>query len=257
MVIKRWQATPRCGNLPTIQILIFVNYTLRQFYQKVNSGRIEISELIEVVDSFANCCPLCHGSDCAQFLGYYYRQVVDEKGRYYRDFPVPRFVCQRKGKHPVVNHKTFSLLHYHLIPYSIYSIPYVLKILKSRHIDKQTVEDLQRYQGYIATGDGYKELSASGILGFKDLLNHAITKIQALGSYPELSDKLAQTSGAIDRIIVFLDFCRDFTCHRYCPPIRGPCALSYDFYISGGSYFRNAFFLFGTPSQFRCITNRR
>jgi len=252
--IKRWQATQRCGNLPTIQIIIFVNYTLRQFCQKVKSGRIEISELIEVVDSFANCCPLCHGSDCAQFLGYYYRQVVDEKGRYYRDFPVPRFVCRGKGKYSVVNHKTFSLLHYHLIPYSIYSIPYVVKILKSRHIDKQTVEDIQRYQGYItATGDAYKELSASGILAFKALLRQAITKIQAFALYPALSAKLAQTSGAIDRLLVFLAFCRSFTCHRYCPPIRGPCALSYDFYISGGSYFRNAFFLFGTPSQFRSI----
>jgi len=211
-----------------------------------------------MIDSFHSRCPLCGETDCARLLGYYYRQVVDEKGRYYRDFPVPRFVCRGKGKHPVVNHKTFSLLHYHLVPYSIYSIPYVVKILQSRHVDRQTVERIQSYQGYIATtGDGYKELSASGILTFKDLFCQAITKLLAFTSYPELSAKLAQTSRDIDRIIILLDFCRNFTCLRYARPIRGPCAMNYDFYLSGGSYFRNAFFLFGTPSQFRSITHRR
>jgi hypothetical protein len=211
-----------------------------------------------MIDSFHSRCPLCGETDCARLLGYYYRQVVDEKGRYYRDFPVPRFVCRGKGKPPVVNHKTFSLLHYHLVPYSIYSIPYVVKILEFRHVDSQTVERIQSYQGYIATtGDGYKELSASGILAFKDLFRQAITKLLAFTSYPELSAKLAHTSRDIDRIIIFLDFCRNFTCLRYVRPIRGPCAMNYDFYLSGGSYFRNAFFLFGTPSQFRGIANRR
>jgi hypothetical protein len=249
-----------CGNLPTIQILITIDYTLRQFYKKVKRQQTEISELADVTNFFGTRCPLCGEADCARFLGYYYRQVIDQKGRYYPDFPVPRFRCHRKGKEklPTVNHKTFSLLHYHLIPYTIYSLPFIVKILNARHIDKKTVEYIQRYLAEITTtGDDYKELSASGIITFKGLLINAVTKILASGYYSLLSRKMKQAHREIDRIIIFLDFCQDFTCQKYFPPIRGPCALSYDFYITGGSYFRNAFFLFGTPSQFRRINYRR
>jgi len=250
-----------CGNLPTIQILIIVKYTLRQFYQKVKreyAEDAEISEIIDVVESFRYRCPLCGGFDCTRFLGYYYRQVIDEKGKYYHDFPVPRFVCRRKGKHAKINHvthKTFSLLHYHLIPYSIYSLPFVVKVLQSRYIDGMTVENIQSIHGYLgnitSSEDNYKEVSASGIFAFKNLFVKAITKILVNGYYPRLSDELAGTSQETVRIKVFLAFCLDFICQKYIPPIRGPCALSYDFYITGGSYLRNAFFLFGTPSQFR------
>lgn len=250
-----------CGNLPTIQIIIIVDCTLRQFYQKVKREHAEISEIIDVVDSFHSGCPLCGGFDCARFLGYYYRQVIDEKGRYYRDFPVPRFVCRRKEKHAKINHvnqKTFSLLHYHLVPYSVYSLPFVVKVLQSRYIDGMTVESIQgiqSIQGYLgditSSENNYKELSASGIFAFKGLFVKAITKILVNGYYPQLSDKLVGTSQETVRIKMFLAFCLDFICQKCIPPIRGPCALSYDFYITGGSYLRNAFFLFGTPSQFR------
>lgn len=199
-----------CGNLPTIQILIFVDYTLRQFYQKVKGGDAEISEIIDVVSSFHSRCPLCGECDCARFLGYYYRQVIDEKGRYYRDFPVPRFVCRRKENHAIVNHvnhKTFSLLHYHLVPYSAYSLPFVVKVLQSRYLDGMTIESIQDYLGDITTSeDDYKELSASGIFAFKSLFLKAITKILVIGYYPELSDKLVGTNQETVRIKIFLTF---------------------------------------------------
>jgi len=35
--------------------------------------------------------------------------------------------------------------------------------------------------------------------------------------------------------------------------IRGPCALSYDFYLKGGGWLQNSHFLFGTPSQFKIV----
>ncbi len=252
-----------CGNLPTIQILIIVDYTLSQFYQKVKREHAEISEIIDVVDYFHSRCPICGGFDCARFLGFYYRQVIDEKGRYYPDFPVPRFVCHRKGKHAEinhVNHKTFSLLHYHLVPYSMYSLPFVIRVLQSRYINGMTAESVQGILGYIgnitSSQNNYKELSTSGIFAFKSLFLEAITKILINGYYPRLSDELAGDSQEIVRIKIFLAFCLDFICQKCSPPIRGPCALSYDFYITGGSYLRNAFFLFGTPSQFRLINSK-
>jgi hypothetical protein len=249
-----------CSNLPTIQILIIVDYTLSQFYQKVKREHAEISEIIDVVDYFHSRCPICGGFDCARFLGFYYRQVIDEKGRYYPDFPVPRFLCRRKGKHAKINHKTFSLLHYHLVPYSIYSLPFVIRVLQSRYFNEMTAESVQGILGYIgnitSSQNNYKELSTSGIFAFKSLFLKAITKILINGYYPRLSDELAGASQETVRIKIFLAFCLDFICQKCSPPIRGPCALSYDFYITGGSYLRNAFFLFGTPSQFRLINSK-
>lgn len=205
-----------------------------------------------MVDSFRTCCPLCHAPDCARFLGYYYRQVIDEDGRYYPDFPVPRFSCRGKGEHTNVNHKTFSLLHYHLIPYSKYSLPFVVKVLKLRHIDRMTVESLQAYLGDISsTRDGYKELSASGIFSFKQLLLTAINKILISDCYPQLPRKLGVSGDETVVIKIFLEFCLQFVSRKHSYPIRGPCVLSYDFYINGGFYLKNAYFLFGTPSQFR------
>jgi hypothetical protein len=246
-----------CGNLPTIQIVIIVDYTLRQFCQKVKSGHAEISEIIEVVDSFNSCCPLCHQPDCVRFQGYYYRRVVDEKGRYYRDFPVPRFLCGRKTKGALVNHRTFSLLHYHLAPYSKYSIPFIIKTLQARHINGVTIERLQSYLCEItSTGNDYIELSASGIVSFKHLLLGAINKILISGWYPRFAHELGISGDETVVIRTFLEFCRHFISQKRCYFIRGPCALSYDFYITGGSYLKNAFFLFGTPSQFRMAKER-
>lgn len=51
---------------------------------------------LNLSDEFKNCCPICHGSDCAQFHGYYFRQIIDEKGTYYKEFPIIRFRCQKK-----------------------------------------------------------------------------------------------------------------------------------------------------------------
>ena len=154
--------------------------------------------------------------------------------------------------HTTVNHKTFSLLHYHLVPYSKYSLPFVVKVLKLRHIDGTTVESIQTYLGDIAaTEDGYKELSASGIFAFEHLFLGAITKITISGYYPQLQQQLG-ISGEKNTIIkTFLEFCQNFTSQKYSHPIRGPGVLSYDFYITGGFYLKNAYFLFGAPSQFR------
>ena len=220
--------------------------------QKVKSGREEISEIFKIIDQFHACCPICHRPDCAQFLGYYYRQVIDENGRYYPDFPVPRFICRGKEASVNVDHKTFSLLHYHLIPYSKYSLPFVIGALKARHNDKMTLEEVQEYLGNINSNkEDYKEVSVSGIFSFKKMLLAAINRIRVSDFYRKLPAKLWKEKTPTAIIQIFLDFCNDFVSQKFDPHIRGPCILAVDFYISGGYYHRNAYFLFGTPSQFR------
>lgn len=249
------------GNLPTIQILIVSKYKLGQYYQKV---KIKNENLLDLIDFYSyplrDSCPICRAPNCARFIGCYERAVIDEKGNYYKDFPVPRFLCQEKGKAKIVGHRTFSLLHYHLVPYWKYSIPFIIKTLKARHIDGMSLDFLMDYLGDFTTTTNdqyYVELSPGRLFAFQHLIEAAIAKIMAMGYYPETIPQW-QTPYQNQRIIAFLHFALKFSCYKlyYCHnypinPIRGPCGLSIDFYLSGGSYWLNSYFLFGTPSQFR------
>ena len=242
------------GNLPTIQIIIISKYKLRQYYQKV---KIKNENILDIIDfysyPFRDSCPICHAPNCARFIGCYERDVIDEKGNYYEDFPVPRFLCQGKGKTKIVQHRTFSLLHYHLVPYWKYSIPFIIKTLKARHIDRMTLDLLLDYLDGFTTKDQDQydvELSLSRIFAFQHLIKEAIAKILAHGYYPETTSQW-QSPCQNQQIKAFLHFALEFSCHKLYYPIRGPCALSVDFYLTGGSYLLNSYFLFGTPSQFR------
>jgi hypothetical protein len=185
---------------------------------------------------------------------------VDEDGSYYPDFPVPRFKCHGKGGNPIVqfHHQTFSLLHYHLAPYCKYSIPFIIKVLKAKHIQSLSLTLLQDYiADFPGTGggcDGYIEMSTSRIYSFCNLLEVTVTKLLISGYYQQLTNQLQKCRGGeseAEAIKISLQFITEFECRKVSVPIRGPCALSYDFYLEGGSYFRNSLFLFGTPSQFR------
>lgn len=185
--------------------------------------------------------------DCAIFICYYFREVIDENGRHYKVFPIARYLCRRKGKKRGLAHKTFSLLPYQLVPYTKYSIPFIIKTVKLRHIEGLSLYELQDY----LAGFGQKDIlsiSVGQLLGFKQVVMEAIQKIMSTGYYQEFEgDKYVGR----ELLISFIEFAEDFESKKIQPCIRGPCILSYDFYISGGEYFQNAYFLFGTPSQFR------
>ncbi len=258
----------KCDNLPTIQILIFTIYTLSQYYKKVkpkSEKGLNIFDILDLGFNFRDRCPICGAADCAQFIGYYLRPVIDEEGRFIKDFPVARFLCNGKGAVPIVNHKTFSLLHYHLIPYRRYSIPFLIKVMESRYIDQKTLQVISDYiikftaTGPVGTDYECIEISPGNILAFEPLFEEAINKIMTCQYYQTVKQ---QWQKIFDRdrqpigIKGFLEFCSQFECLKIQPSIRGPTALSYDFYITGGAYKRNNHFLFGTPSQFRGIKEK-
>jgi hypothetical protein len=157
-----------------------------------------------------------------------------------------------------------------LVPYWKYSIPFIIKILKAKHIKGLSLKMLQDYiadfsdtvagrdreyedgcDGYI----GYIELSTSRIYSFQRLIEKTITKLLISQYYHEFAMRLSRCkcsgNDETESINAFLLFSIQFECWKVSMPIRGPCALSYDFYLEGGSYLRNSQFLFGTPSQFR------
>jgi len=115
---------------------------------------------------------------------------------------------------------------------------------------------LTRLLDYIAdfseTATSYIELSINRFYSFRDLLDRAIQKLLMARNYREflcLTQKCKEWES--ESIKAFLEFSEQFECCKVSPSIRGPCGLSYDFYLDGGSFRRNSFFLFGTPSQFR------
>lgn len=244
---------PKYDNLSTIQVLIAVRCTLSQYYQKVKRRGEEILDVIDFsAFPFEQTCPICHAPSCARFIGCYERQVIDENGRVFRDFPVPRFLCRGKGTFKLPHqHKTFSLPHYHIAPYWKYSIPFIIKVLNARHVEQMSLEALlDHISDFTSHGSGYVELPRSRIASFNRLIKTAIAKICANAYYPKLIAKI-QTNCQYKQINEFLLFSLDFQCDKFHPPIRGPCAVAVDYYINGGSYFLNSDFLFGKPSQFR------
>lgn len=192
---------------------------------------------------------MCGGTGCAQFIGYYYRGVVDEKGTYYKAFPIARYLCNRTGSARSIPHRTFSLLPYQLAPYTKYSIPFIIGCLKKVYGEDNSVNKLLDYLAGIEAGE-YIELSASVFHGFKAFILTCVNKMSAADLYEEARSSL-QCPSERQRIKVFLVFAENFVCNKTDKPIRGPCALGYDFYLSNGGWFRNGHFLFGAPSQFR------
>lgn len=232
-----------------IQILTVIGYTLREYYSQVRDSSRAIIELLGLPYDFTYRCPLCGAEHCAQFIGYYYRGVVDEKGTYYKAFPIARYICNSKGKALSVGHRTFSLLPYQLVPYSKYSIPFIVNALMKVYGEDSSVKELLDYLGGFETGE-YIDLSVSAFYAFRAFILTAIDKMLARGFYREITAQL-QTPTKRQRIRAFLLFAEDFRCCKTDPEIRGPCALSYDYYMKDGGHMRDAHFLFGTPSQFR------
>ena len=82
---------------------------------------------------------------------------------------------------------------------------------------------------------------------FKEyIIIKAMDRVVISGKYPDLSSSLSTPDIGL-KISNFLKY----LIRRYGCPIRGPCEMSYEFYIKNGGYKDNSPFLFGTPSQKR------
>lgn len=93
-------------------------------------------------------------------------------------------------------------------------------------------------------------ISAMKVLVFKKIGLEAIARVQASGYYKDITDTVNDPC-IKERLKAFVGYAKGFCCYKSNRAIRGPCGLSYDFYLQGGGYFRNAQLLFGIASQFR------
>jgi hypothetical protein len=207
-------------------------------------------EVLDLGLDFRTCCPLCGRADCAIFIAYYTRVVIDEHGTYFKEFPIARYLCKAKGKRSPGEHRTFSLLPYQLVPYTRYSIPFIIKSLRARYEEGLSIVGLQDYLADFGRDD-ILPISADQLLEFKHIVLEAVHKITATGHYPELAGEVIAKSTDQQIVVAFITFASCFECCKVEPAIRGPCGLGYDFYLHEGGSCHRAHFLFGTPSQFR------
>lgn len=223
--------------MPTIQILYNFLCSLSDYYKKIKGGFL-------IIPLFLDCCPICGGRDCAVFLGFYYRKVVDENGTFYKRFPILRYECKRKG-FKNVDHRTFSLLPIPLIPYTKYSIPFIFKVLKKRHLEGKSINEALDFVAEMQD-NGVICIHPATLYGFEKLFVKSTEKILTSGFLREFA-VLILIPDILPRLKRFLEALEGRTDGR----ARDPCALGGEFYLEGGGYARNAHFLFGTPSQFR------
>lgn len=234
-------------HLPTIQIHIVINYTLSAYYQKKKIGNTLIEE-IESTSNFNERCPICQRKNCVKFLEYYYREVIDENGTYYKRFPIARYICTSKSSGSKSD-RTFSLLPYQLIPYKKYSIPYIFKLLEKRVLENMSIKQILDYLSELNT-DHLINLSPKVIISLIKLIQETIEKLLISNHYKELSKSL-QTAPVKAHLQIFIEYAASFETNKTDPVIRGPCGLSYDYYCENGGYYMNSPFLIGTPYQFR------
>lgn len=124
-----------------------------------------------------------------------------------------------------------------------------MKILEELSIPNSTIDAVLDYVAGLGKDD-ILSISAIKVRILKSLGIETIERIQVSGYYKDVLDEL-NTPCIRQRLRAFTEFAKGFCCYKTDSPIRGPCGLSYDFYLQGGSYYNNALFLFGTPSQFR------
>jgi hypothetical protein len=221
-----------------IQILIPFNYTLAEYFRKVKTGKIKFP-------NFRDYCPLCGGKDCPTFSGFYYREVVDENGTFYKEFSIARFKCHKKG--PINSkHKTFSLLLSQLIPYRKYSIPFIHKVMKEWNLKNKSIKEVFDFLSTLEKKNGIFCVSLSTLYDFKALFIKAQNKIISIGFIPTLRNfiNVTDVNQRMRNFLIFLE-------GKFDRRIRDPSSLAYEFYLYGGGYIKNAPFLFGIPFQFR------
>lgn len=225
-----------------MQIQINIEETLYEYYQKVKGKTENIYTILSLPVDIRSSCPICGGTDCVQFICYYTRIVIDEKGRCYTDFPIARFLCKSTDR-------TCSLLPQQLVPYCKYSIELILTICKLAFSLEWSITEVLDYLENLAE-DNPLSTSGSQVQRLEKLFKKAKDKILATCYYPEFTEKSFQEN-KVEQIKNFIKFAEEFKCVKVVFEIKGVCGLGHDFYLSGGSYFKNAQFLFGVASQFR------
>lgn len=218
-----------------IQIILNVDGNVSSYYNQVKNGTYEFPD-------YSHCCPICHGKECAIRHGYYFRQVIDEDGTFFKEFPITRYLCQRKGKAKLKD-RTFSLLPWQLIPYRKWTIELMFSIAsyRSEHSIKESLDkfEIETTAADLATDIKKVMLSSAG--QFTDIEEIILSGLEKV----KISRMISFDTSYSD----FISYCRNYVAESD-EKIRGPTILAWYYYIKQGGYYENSQFLFGCAAQF-------
>jgi len=166
-------------------------------------------------------------------------------GILYTDFPILRFECnappfyKRKD-----NHRTFSLLPAHLVPYERFDIPFIIAIAKARLSGESIKAICDR------SADLLKKEPL--LLGVEKICSIVNMVEQAFNRLPLIPDFVAAFNALLkptlsNSILNFIEWAECFHTAIF-PDLTGPVSLAFDYYRKG---LPLVMFLFGTPSQQR------
>lgn len=205
-----------------IQINLKLDVSLKTYLNQIENGTLDFP-------SYSHCCPLCHGKECCIRHGYYYRQVIDESGTFFKSFPIARYLCRRKGKARLKD-LTFSLLPEQLIPYRKFSTAFLLAVAEFRS-GHSISKSLEQFYPILTTAEQLADIG--------EIVQTAIEKL-----------KISLLLSFETSLSEFITYCQGYVSETD-ENIRGPTGLSRDYYIRNGGYYRNSQFLYGRASQFR------
>lgn len=181
--------------------------------------------------------------NCCVRIGYYYRYVLSLEMGSILLVPIARYLCKRKKK-PKHKDRTFSLLPDCLIPYVQPTIQTLMRVMENKVVKEQPDREIVA-MFYSVIYETRLNLSTGTLIQYYALFEQTAQKIKTLLRELEKEDhrmKVPHTH------VEVYEYMAAFNDPQYgCGPQS--CAQWYD--ESLGGYKNNAYFLFGTASQFR------
>lgn len=227
-----------------MQIPYHIKVSLQEYYETFDEWRLP---------DFSDKCPICGGTNCACYLGYYIRTAICPlTGFLVSDLPVLRFLCSRKGDTLVCDHLTFSLLPLVLVPYRQLTLKFMVLAVFIRvrsHLSLtgvlDAIEDELNHLDDIADF-----LNISSLISWEQMIL-AGARLLSLSRMDLASKVECEPLSGIKGLLPFLKIIIHHQTTIDGLPIRGPDAFAWDFYQQSGGTDQCAPFLFGLASQHR------
>jgi len=227
-----------------IQIPYHIKVSLQKYYKDFDTRPIP---------DFSDKCPICGGIDCATFLGYYIRiAICPLTGFWAPDLSILRYRCRDKGDVKVCDHITFSLLPHMLVPFRQLSLDFMVKAIwfkVNRKLSCTKALDVIEAE-LNSLGEIANFINISTMISWQQMILTALglfisTDINIVSKFQY--DQLKNTASLELFIALLINHQSQIRNH----PIRGPDALTWDYYQQSGGSKQNAVFLFGRASQHR------
>ena len=176
-------------------------------------------------------------------IGYYYRHVLSLELGFILLVPIARYLCKKKRK-PKLNDRTFSLLPDCLIPYVQPTIQTLMRVMETKILEEHPDREIVT-MFYSVIYETRLNLSTGTLIHYYELFEQTAQKIRTFLRELEKDDRRIQVPHTSVDVYEYMEA---FKSPQYG---RGPESCDRWYYESLGGYKNNAYFLFGTASQFR------